>query len=221
MSSSRAREIREAVRAAQAASATRPDDPFKQVLDDVALGLTDEAVEARLTSGPGGRWTLWLAPAHRPGRAVAMLSVVISARGADVLLNPKQVATTPEQLADILRTHVTTPAFLESLQEISELAAQPVEGFLRMAPRTVSREDLMLEVPPEVQREIAQSVDKDVSIRLRIADFPGAGTFMAGTRYKVLESAGFSVTLSKEVAQAEDGSLQIVGRVTLADVPRR
>jgi hypothetical protein len=77
-------EIREAVQAAKAASVTPPDNPFKRVLDEVAKGLTDESVEARFTSGPGGRWTLWLSPAHRPGRASAMVTVVIRASASNL-----------------------------------------------------------------------------------------------------------------------------------------
>lgn len=209
-------EIREAVRAARAASETQPGNPFKQVLDEVARGLTDDSVQADFTSSPGGRWTLSLAPAHRPARSVPMLSVVISSIGADLMVEPKRSAATPAELAEMLKEFVTKSEFIESLQTIGELSKQPVEGFLRMAPRTVSREDLMLEVPPEKQREIADAVDKDISLHLRIADFRGAGTFKAGTPYKVLESAGFSVMLTQEVEKNADGTLLIVGHVGLS-----
>jgi len=212
-------EIRDAIRAARTASATRPDDPFKQVLEEVAQGLTDDTVEARFTSAPGGSWTLRLSPAHQPGRSATMLEVVISTMGAQVLVRPEQFAKTPAELADILKKLVTSPAFLESLEEVAKLSTQPVEGFLRMAPRTVSREDLMLEVPPEVQRELAERVNSEVALRLRIADSPGAGKLKSGARYSVLESAGFSVTLSEEVAQEADGALRIIGRVTLTVAP--
>jgi hypothetical protein len=99
------------------------------------------------------------------------------------------------------------------LQEIAELTKQPVEGFLRMVPRTVSREDLMLEVPPEVQREIAESVGREVSLVLRVAPFAGAGIFKPGARYQALESAGYSVALSKDVEEEPGGKLRIVGLV--------
>jgi hypothetical protein len=79
-----------------------------------------------------------------------------------------------------------------------------------VAPRTKSHDALLLEVPPEAQREIAERVDHEVSLRLRLAE---AGTFKSGARYKVLESDGFSVTLSEEV-QEDDGTLRIVGRVS-------
>lgn len=212
-------EIRDAVRAARTAAETQPNDPFKQILDEVAQGLTDDTLEARLTAAPSGRWTLWIAPAYQPGRAVAMLEIVISAGSAEVWLDSKQVAATPTELAEILKKVVTTPAFLESLGEIATLSTQSVEGFLKMAPRTVSREDIMLDVPPDAQREIAGSVGNEVSLRLQISDFRGAGTFKGGTPYKVLESAGFSVTLSRDVTQDEDGALQIVGRVSRTVAP--
>jgi hypothetical protein len=205
-------EIREAVQAARAASETPQANPFRRVLEEVAQGLTDGPVEAGIRPGPGGRWTLWLAPVHRPGRAVPMLDVVISPGGAEVLRDPRQVARTPEDLATILKAIVTEAAFLDSLQEIGEMSKLPVEGFLRMVPRGVSREDLMLEVPPEIQRQIAERVDKDVSLALRIANFRGAGTFQPGARYQVLESAGFSITLTQPVVQDQDGALRIAGR---------
>jgi hypothetical protein len=206
-------DIRAAVRAAQAAVETKPDNPFKQVFEQVAEGLTDDHVQARLTSGSGGRWSLCLAPAYQPGRSFPMLVVVISDRGADVLLDPKQTATTPDQLADILRNFVTTPAFLESLQEIAEISSHSVEGFLRITPGTVSREDIMLEVPSEIQRRIAEAVGQEIALELRVAPFPGAGRFQPEARYQVLESAGLSVTLSKKVEQKESGELHLVGNV--------
>jgi hypothetical protein len=209
-------EIRDAIRAARTAAETRPDDPFKKVLDEVAVGLTDESVEARFTSGQGGRWTLWLSPVHRPGRPSAMLTVVIGPSGAEVLLQPKRSAAKPEELAEILKGFVTTPNFLESMAAIAELANQPVEGFLRVAPRTVSRDDLMLEVTPDQQRSIAGSVGSDITLSLRISDFPGAGTFKPEAGYRVLEAAGFSVTLAKDgVSQHDKGELRLIGRVGL------
>lgn len=216
MASSRAEEFREAIRTARSALETAPNNPFKLVLEDVVAGLTDQSVEAHLAPGAGGRWTLALAPAHQPARSTSMLTVVITEKGAEVLSDPPRIATTPEQFTDIMRAYITTPAFLESLQAISELAAQPVEGYLRVAPNTVSREDLMLEVPPEVQRQIAQSVGQGIVVRLSIARFPGAGIFRSGTPYKVFESAGFSVFLSEIVTQDEAGNLHIAGRVARA-----
>lgn len=208
-------EIRDAVRAARDAAETRPGDPFKQVLEEVAVGLSDESIEARLTSGSGGRWTLWLSPAHRPGRAAAMVTVVISSSGAEVLLHPKRTAAKPEELAEILKGLVTTPDFLESMAAIGALAQQPVEGFLRLSPRTVSREDLMVEVSPSQQSYIAENLGRDISLRLRIADLPGAGAFKPGARYKVLESGGFSITVSADVTPHDSAELEIIGRVGL------
>lgn len=208
-----AQEIRDAIRAAQAAAEPRPDDPYKRTLDEIAEGLTDENVKASIRSQLGGRYTLWLAPTPQPGRATPVLQVVISETGADVLLDPKQVAKTPKELTDILKKFVTSVPFLETLQEIAGLTTQPVEGFLRVTPGTVSREDLMLEVPPETQREIATYPNGEVSLLLKVASFPGAGTFKPDARYTILESAGISVTLSQNVKEEPDGGLRIVGRI--------
>lgn len=206
-------EIREAVQAAKAASVTPPDNPFRRILDEVAEGLTDESVKAQFTSGPGGRWTLWLSPAHRPGRAFPMVSVVISPTGAEVLLQPKRQAAKPAELAEILKGFVTMPEFLESLQVTADLVGQPVEGFLRVAPRTVTRDDLMLEVTPQQQRDIAEHAGADIELGLRVSNFPGAGKFKTEAAYKVLESAGYTVTLSEPVTKDEAGLLRITGRV--------
>lgn len=206
-------QIRDAIRAARNKAKVPPGDPFKQVLDEVVAGLTDECVEARLTSGPGGRWTLWLSPAHRPGRAVAVLTVVLTASGAEVLLDPQRSATTPTELAEILKRFVTEPEFLETLEVLGELASQPVEGFLRVTPRTVSRDDVMVEISPAQQGEIARSVGTDIKLDVPVSSFPGAGTFSPGVKYTVLESGGFSISLSRDVTQSENGTLTLMGHV--------
>src|SRR5262249_28280505 len=148
--------------------------------------------------------------------SVAVLSVVISAGRAEVLLDPKQVAKTSAELADILKNLVTTPAFLESLEDLVGLIQQPVDGFLRIAPRTMSRDDVMLVVPPDVQREIASRVDQEVSLRVRVSDFIGAGKFDAEAPYRTFESAGYCVALTKKVAPEDDGALRVIGRVSLS-----
>jgi hypothetical protein len=138
--------------------------------------------------------------------------VVIGPSHAEVLLQPKQSAATPEELAEILKRFVTTPDFLESLAAIAELANQPVEGFLRVVPRSVSRDDLMVEVSPDQQKDIASRLGQDITLTLRISDFPGAGTFKPDATYKVLEAAGFSVSLSS-VTRHDKGEWRLIGHV--------
>jgi hypothetical protein len=206
-------EIREAIRAAKATPEASAGDPFKRILDEVAKGLSDGSVEARVVGAPGGRWTIWVSPAHRPGVSFSMPSVVLSAGKAEVIGQPRQTAATPAELADLLKGFVTTPTFLASLQEFAELASQPVEGFLRVEAKTVSRDDLLLEVAPEVQRQIAESVGRELTLQLPLAKLPFAGTFKRDVPYKVLEAAGYSVTLERDVALEANGTLRIVGRV--------
>jgi hypothetical protein len=206
-----AQEIREAVAAAQAASKPAADDPYKRVLQEVAEGLTGPGVEARLDEKPSGRWTLVLAPAYQPGRGASMLDVRIGAQEATVYLDPPRVAHSPKELASILKQFVTMPPFLESLEEIARLSEQPVEGFLRIRPGTVSREDVMLEIPPETQKTIAGHRDAEVEIRARVASFRGAGTFQPEAGYVVLESAGFSIRLAR--AEQAGGDITLQGRV--------
>lgn len=213
-----AQEIKDAIRVARAASETKQDDPFKRILDQVAEGLTDEAVEARFTPAPAGRWTLVLAPAHRPANAYPMVSVVLTPGRAEVLLDSKQVARTPEELLDILKNFVTTPELLESLKEVASLTNLPVEGYLRVEPKTVSREDLRLEVSPSQQRDdIAKRVGSATTLQLRITDSRGPGTFKP-ERYKVLESAGFTVTLVGPPPVARpNGLIEFSGCVSRTD----
>jgi hypothetical protein len=142
-----------------------------------------------------------------------MVTVVIGPAGAEVLLQPKRSAAEPAELAEILKGFVTMPEVLESLQAIADLVGQPVEGFLRVAPRTVTRDDLMLEVSPQEQRDIAEHAGADISLNLRVSDFPGAGKFKTEAAYRVLESAGYTVTLSEPVTKDEAGLLRITGRV--------
>lgn len=209
-----AQDIRDAVQAARARSAATPDNGFLQVLKEVAEGLSDESVETTWVDGPGGRYTLRLAPAHQPSRASAILSVVISSASAEVLIDPKQVAQTPGELADILKKLVTLGPFLETLDVVAAQAKEPVEGFLRVRPRNISREDLMLEVPPDAQRKLAENVGGNVSLLLKVSSFPGAGVFTPGAGYTILESAGLVLELSKEAQQGPEGQIQIEGRVS-------
>jgi hypothetical protein len=208
-------EIRAAVRAAKAASEVSADDPFKRVLLEVAEGLTDGFVDARVVGGSGGFWSIQLSPVYRPGLSFSMLDVVLSDSRAEVLGRPPQAASTPQELTAILKRFVTTPTFVASLQELAELSTQPVEGFLRLVPQRISRDDLVLEVAPDAQRTIAEGVGRVLTLQLPLmAKLPFAGTFKSGVPYKVLEAAGYSVTLTQEVAAQEDGTLQIVGRVS-------
>ncbi len=213
MASARAEQFRDLVRTARANLETAPDNPYRQVLADVAEGLTDGFVEARVVQGTGGRFILQLAPAFRPGRAVAMLTVLVRSTSAEILLNTPRIAATPDELTEILKAYVTAPEFLESLQEIADLVKQPVEGYLKSRPGTVSHHDVMLEVSPEKQRNIAQSVGREITLNLPISTFPGAGKFSPKSNYRILDSAGFTITLSKDVVEQENGELLIVGRV--------
>jgi hypothetical protein len=207
-----AEEIREAIKAAKAAYLTPTDNPFKTVLDEVAEGLTDESVEARFTPSPGSRWTLWVSPAYQPGRATPMLTLVIGHGVAEVLLDPKRSAANAAELTEILKGFVTTPEVLESLQSIADLTTLPVDGFLRVARQTVTRDDLMLEVSPEQQRQIGANIGKNVELNLQTSDLPGAGSFKSSASYEVMESAGYTIVLSEPVTMG-DGRLRIVGRV--------
>lgn len=205
-------EIRTAIQAARQA----PDnnDPFKGVLDQIAEGISDEDVKAEVHSGGGPSWTLSLAPAYQPGRATAVLQVVRTTGGVYLLNDPKQGADSPDHLTYILKRFVTDVAFISNLEQIAALSRQPIEGFLRVFPGTVSRHDLMVVVPPEIQRrEIAEKVGQAVTLALNVADFPGAGTFKAGVAYKTTESAGLVVTLTHPVEQSTDLSLTFRGIV--------
>ena len=210
-------EIRAAIRAAPHAAQPAGTDPFNEVIAQGAEGISHDDVKAEVKSGIGPRWTLSLAPAYQPGRPAAMLQVVRTTSGVDVLTDPKQSADSPEHLAEILKSFVTGIAFLDSLDQLAALSKQPVEGYLRVVPRTVSRDDVLVEVPPEIQhREIAEKVGHPVTLVLKIADFPGAGTFKAKADYKVLESAGFVVQLTHTVEQGKDYSLTLRGTVSRA-----
>jgi hypothetical protein len=213
-------EIRAAIRAAQQAARPSEDDPFKAVLDQAANGISNDDVKAEIRSELGPRWTLWLAPAYQPGRAAAMLEIVRTSTGVDVLPDPKQSADSPARLADILKSFVTSAAFLGSLEQLGEISKQPVEGYLRVAPGTVSRDDVILEVPPEIQRrDIAEKVGFPVTIVLRVANFPGTGTFNPNADYKVLESAGLVLGLTHPVERGKDSSLTLRGVVRDATTP--
>lgn len=214
MTSTRAEEFRTAVKTAIQAAKVAPNDPFLQVLQDLAQGIEDENIRAEITREEySGRLSLQIAPAYRPSRAVTMLVVLLRGPYVEVLLNPRQKAANPEELTNILKAYIGTPDFLESLQEIGRLVLEPVEGFLRSRPSTVSHRDVMLTVSPAQQKQIAENIGKEVSLSLPISTLPGAGKFDRSTQYKVLDSAGFSVELSTAPVEDKAGNLQIVGKV--------
>jgi hypothetical protein len=145
---------------------------------------------------------------------VPVLDVVPEYNGLELRLPAEnEVVSDPKKLTDVLETFLRE-TLVDTIEEVSEWVALPVEGFLRVMARTTSRDDVMFEVPPDVQERLAKAVernDSDFDCELKIADFPGAGRVVRDTRYQVLESAGYGVE-EPAVEEQPRGLFKVSGR---------
>lgn len=201
-------DIRKAIEAARPKAS--PTNPFAEVLKEVAKGISSDTVLATFSPRSGSRWTLRIAPAHQPANAQIMLEVVALPNRAEVLLDPKCEAQTPAQLAEILKEFVTIPEFIESLDIIGQRSQETVSGFLRVTRGSPSRDDVMVDVPPDVQKSIGtKKPDEAIACKLSVSSVPGAGKFRRRIRYTILESAGLFVDVHKAVAR--EGHIELKG----------
>ena len=137
-----------------------------------------------------------------------MLSVAFDHEGAEVFVNPPRRAKSVDELTQILNDFLSLPAFQETIDELLDQAKFPVEGFLRQRPMTISRGDVMFEVPHAQQKKLAQAAEsgsgQDVCLLLNISTFVGAGTLVDGAKYVRLESAGYALGTSESPVKTED-----------------
>lgn len=195
---------------------------FEAVLDNFARALEEAGIYARWSPTVSGRRRLSVAPKYQPGRASSMLSVAFDHEGAEVFVNPPRRAKSADELTQILNDFLSLPAFQETIDELLEQAKSPVEGFLRQRPMTISRGDVMFEIPPAMQESLANAAEsgsgQQVSLIVNISTFVGAGTLVEGAKYVRLESAGYTLgTNEKPVDAAPVGE----GMYTLSGIPGR
>jgi len=170
--------------------------PFLDVLQELADGLTSDRIGAAITRGSvRGRFYLTLWPRTLPAKRCLMLAFWVTTRSIQVFVDPPLEFTDATSLRDWLADFVTSPAFLETLELLSESTQQPTEGYLR-ARRAgeLTREDVIVEIAPEVQSALVeQDEGATVDITVTLASTIGAGTFDPQRSYVTLESSGIRV----------------------------
>jgi len=124
--------IKTAIKAAENAGDTEPARRYLAVLDELAKGLAELGVGARIQPlRDPRRVALYLYPSYRPGRGSHML---IFSFDRDAIVVSGEQSTrleTPEALQSWLIDFVKLPTFIESLRVLRGMAEDPVEARLR------------------------------------------------------------------------------------------
>jgi hypothetical protein len=187
--------------------------PFLDVLHELAEGLTSDRIGAAITrGGVRGRYYLTLWPHTLPARRQLMLSFWVTTRSIRVFVEPPVEFDEAERLGSWLADFVTSPAFLESLEILGEATRLPTQGYLRArSTGQFSREDLIVEIAPEVQKVLVDEADGSaVEISVALGSTIGAGAFDPKRTYVSLESSGVRVQ-ELRIDPAAGGILNIRG----------
>lgn len=207
-------DIREVVTDAHAANAPDAANPFLQVATELAEALTTDRVVADLVPSKTNarRLTLRLTPRFQPARGVLILPFWIEPGFVIVAAESTPRFDNRGGFEDYLRDFVRTTAFKDTLIELANQAAQPVEAYLRtLAPDAIARDDLLVESSPETQQALGGAAEgQPVDVELVLSSFPGAGTYREGVTYRFLNSAGLIVAVTR-VEKAAPHELRVVG----------
>lgn len=208
-----AAKVKTAVEAAQHGAETEPALRYRAVLDQLAEGLAELGIGARITGSRDPRKLgLYLHASYRPERGSLMLSFFLD--GDKIIVSgesPKTIGS-PEELERWLLDFVKLPAFVESISTLREEAEQPMEARLRVATGVAyAKGDLVVAVAPADQRMLAETaVHAEVTLDITRVEFPGNAPFADPPEYKVLDSAGLVVNI--ESATRIGDKLRIKGR---------
>jgi hypothetical protein len=174
-------------------SAEAQAGPFVEVLHELAEGLRSDTVDAAITTGSArGRLYLTLWPRPLPARRNLVLAFWVTPNSLRVFTAPPREFSDPSALREWLADFVTTPAFLENLAALGDIAEQPTEGYLRAAGvGRLSRDDLMVEISAPAQRALVDQADgATVELIVAFSAESGAGSFDQKRKYVALESSG-------------------------------
>ncbi len=189
-----------------AAPAVPPEIPrmrFLEMWEQFAEGLRRTAIGADVRlSEDGTRYHLVLCPPHRPAWRTLMLTFQLTP--TSVLIFQKETTTlrSPEELASWLRSFAGGAEFQNTLQALREQAEEPVEArlVLQGAP------DLLVEISPDGQRQLATATTEVLSIILDLDagdPLPDQGTIRA------LSSAGVDWRVDRDEVRGRTVELQL------------
>lgn len=205
--------VKNAVTAAEQAAETPPARLYRDVLDQLAHGLRELGVGARIDGSRDPRkFGLYLHAPYRPQRGSLMLSFFIDGDKVVVSGESPRTIESPEELERWLLDFVQLPAFVESVSTLREEADQPMEARLRVATGVAfTKGDLVVAVSPADQRLLAEAAPgAEVTLDVARVEFPGNAPFADPPEYKVLDSAGLVVSI--ESAERVGDKLRIKGR---------
>lgn len=194
-----AEKILETIRNVEESANSDASKGYQSVLNEMVSALTDLGVGARIATDQDRRiHALYIYPKYRPQRGSRMLRFFIDGDKIEVSGATSEQLASPEQLQVWLLNYVKLPSFITSLQELREMAKEPVEARLRVSKRIpFHTEDVMVEVSPSDQEVLGSaSVGADIQFKVKRIAFKGNGTFGAD-KYEVLNSAGLLVDVLK------------------------
>lgn len=201
-----AEQIRAALAKANEGANSQQAQPFLEVLKEFVAEINTSGVGARIQPGrTQQKLSFYIYPQHRPGRANLMLSFFLN--GDTIVVSGESTTTlsTAEDLQQWLLKFLQLPAFVESLAIMREQARIPVEARLRAARDDASVEsDIGVAVSPEDQERLdKKQKGETIEVTVTPFKFPGNRSYVPGTNYFLLESAGLSVDVQQVTPQEE------------------
>jgi hypothetical protein len=208
-----ASKVKAAVTTATAGSETNAGQRYRTVLDELATGLQELGIGARIEgSRDPRRLGLYLHAPYRPQSGSLMLSFFLA--GDDLIVSGESPETmkSAEDLERWLLEFVKLPAFVESIRTLREAAERPVEARLRVATGvTYAQGDVVVAVDPVDQKTLFEAADgAEVPLDVTRVEFPGNAQFADTPEYKVLDSSGLVLNIESCARVGE--KLRIKGR---------
>jgi hypothetical protein len=208
-----ASKVKSAVTTAERGAETPSALRYCAVLDELAKGLEELGIGARIDGSRDPRKLgLYLHAPYRPQGGSLMLNFFLDGDKIIVSGESPKTIQSPEELERWLLDFVQLPAFVESIRTLREEAERPMEARLRVATGVAyAKGDLVVAVAPADQRTLAEAaVGTEVTLDVARVEFPGNAPFADPPEYKVLDSAGLVVNI--ESATRVGDKLRIKGR---------
>ncbi|MCB9763588.1 MAG: hypothetical protein H6739_27720 [Alphaproteobacteria bacterium] len=176
-------------------------DPFQATLEefvgelDAVPGMT--VFLSREVSAKSIRYVIIAGPETRRDRASLLFTFVQTQEG----FFWEGRRQTPEQLKKELVEVATSAGFRDAVAELIAITRTPVRAWLKRGMRYVSSgEDVMVEIPPELQRTIAERAEAgdDGWVGLEVRELPPVGgghgfREQAAHTYQLIESGGYLI----------------------------
>jgi hypothetical protein len=187
-----------------AAPTPSPRIPRMRLLDvwnQFADGLRQTGIGADVRpSEDGTRYHLVLWPAHRPGWRTLTLTFRVTPTSVLIFQSGTTPLESPEELANWLREFAGGDNFQSTLQALREQAEEPVEARLMVQ----GAPDLLVQVSPETQRQIATATAEDITMTVELEE---GDPIPDQDAIRALDSAGLKLQVVR--AQARDRTVEL------------